>query len=142
MRQSRHDWQPGCSYDVDQLSYQPQLDGWARDRHYFISSGESRIEFYRPLSSVVLGIESHAPSALWVRFEGQALTAPVVGVIAPGVNQIAVPLSACPELGPWDIRIVSQTWNPLRLLGNGEDRELSFHLCSVQEVPVKPIERG
>ena len=127
----------GGRYSVDQLSYRPVIDGWARDRTYLVSRGDSRLEFYRPLREIVLGIENFAPFELWVRFESPALTAPVTINLARGPNQIALPISTSPQPDPWEIRISSQTWNPHQELGAGEERDLSFHLESVTEIPAE-----
>ena len=121
------------SFDVDQLTHRPTADGWRRDRHYLVSGGESRLRFYRRLRRVVLDISSFAPHELTARLESPALTAPVFATLAPGTNLIDVPLPACPPMGDWDIHIIAQTWNPFRTFGTGEDRELSFHLCGVEE---------
>ncbi len=127
------------AYNVDQLSYQPEADGWLRYQDYLVSGGNSRIEFYRSLSRVVFRIESFAPHPLWTRFESSALAAPVTVEVVPGSNRFAIPLSACPPTDLWEIRIVSQTWNPLRLLGVGDDRELSFHLSGLEECPISTL---
>jgi SAM-dependent methyltransferase len=127
----------GGSFDADQVSYRPAADGWQRDRHYLVSAGDSRIEFHRPLRRVALDIDNFGTSELSARLESQALPAPVAVTLAPGANRIEVQLGPCPPSGHWELRIVSQTWNPLRALGKGEDRELAFHLRSVEEEPAE-----
>jgi hypothetical protein len=101
-----------------------------------ISGGDSRIEFYRPLSSVEFRIESFAPTPLSARFESDALTEPMVVDLVPGTNRVMVPLSAYPPAEQWEIRIISQTWNPLQALGAGQDKEMAFHLVGLEEYVV------
>jgi len=124
------------AYGVDQLSHRPAVEGWVRDRDYFISCGDSQLTFYRKLRRLVLEFSNFSPAPLDVRLESEALTSPFHVTLLPGVNCLEVPLPACPATGDWILHLRAKTWNPLRVLGQGEDRELAFHLRRVEEEPV------
>lgn len=121
------------SFEIDQVSHDVMADGWTRDRDYLICRGNSRIEFHRPLRKVMLEVEVFAPMPLSVRFESVALAQPVQTELHPGRQDVTLPLTGAPASGQWDIKIISQTWNPAAVIGAGADDQISFHLRSLHE---------
>ncbi len=125
----------GARFGVDQLGTSLDGSGWTPDRHNLISSGRSRLGFYRSLRGVSFTIQNFAGRPLSLLIESSALAAPVHTELAPGSNEVTVEVDGSRLSNRWDMWFSGEIWNPSRELGTADNRDLSFHLSGLEELP-------
>ncbi|MGA7966487.1 MAG: methyltransferase domain-containing protein [Gammaproteobacteria bacterium] len=124
---------PGERFDADQLVYDPTEAGWTRDQQYLICSGHARLEFPRNPRRVVLIVFNFAPFPFMIEVDGPALREPQASVLQPGENRVEVAFQTEDASPIRSIELRCPTWRPGRVLGNGDARDIGFHLLAVEE---------
>jgi ADP-heptose:LPS heptosyltransferase/SAM-dependent methyltransferase len=123
----------GNRFCADQLVYWPPLAGWMRDRQYLISSARAYLEFVRPVRGVVLLSLNFAPFPVSVNVKTSPRSVDQGFVLRPGENRIELAFEEEHESAIRRVEFFSQTWRPDTILGNGDEREIGFHLLAVEE---------
>lgn len=123
----------GNKFGAGQLGIADGQGGWMRDATYLISTGRSKLDFYRSIKGASFSVMNFAARPLAFLLESPALAVPFATELAPGRNEVTVELS-CPS-DRWEMWLAGEVWNPGRELGNGDDRNVAFHLESIEEFP-------